>query len=197
MVVNRKEQENAAWIGEKMIRPRSTGKVTWVPLFVLFLRVSLNAGQCCNCACEFWWSFSALLTNVQSAGTNNALFIWDLGKVVIQSPRSDFPFTLWKAETINHKPTQTREKRPTPTMMSPILAWPSSCRAGLYHHLLLCRERTLQCQEGWGASPKIHGEFMAPTAGKSSQKHTSLWLCSLRDTSFKKKTHGQALKGIT
>ncbi|TKC45133.1 hypothetical protein EI555_005578, partial [Monodon monoceros] len=27
MVVNRKEQENAAWIGEKMILPRSTGKI--------------------------------------------------------------------------------------------------------------------------------------------------------------------------
>ena len=37
------------------------------------------------------------------------------------------PFTLWKAETIKHKPTQTREKRPTPAMMSPVLAWPYSC----------------------------------------------------------------------
>ena len=133
----------------------------------------------CYCACEFWWSFSASHSNLQSTCTNQSLFIWEPSNEVIENQALILPFSLWKNQTIKHKPTQTRANRPALTMMSPILGWKrvfvtDLTQAELSSITVSPFVERGHCNLSRRACPKSHGKFMISTAGKSSLKYCSL-----------------------
>lgn len=147
--VNRKEQENAAWIWEEKILPHVAGIVRWGPLFVLsspweYCLVLASADTELVILCF-------ALTNVQSARAKTALLPLEAAQVVTQSPGSDSPSGSLGAWNDRTKSGSDREKRPTQHRWAP--PSPSGGKGFGARPLLQSRPRSL-CPPPPGLYPK-------------------------------------------